>query len=325
MSQQSSPISAGVDGTDSASGVVRAGGTKEEEEETSNMMLQKMLRPRAPAQSLLPFFNNDESESESSYESNKNKNTAKVEWFTVTLDGRALRTPMGRPLALPSQDLAWAVAVEWNAVQGAIQPQQMPLMTTVCTALDQVAFQPQHYREQCLRFLQTDTVCYWADPVDNRVLHNKQQQAWNKRLHPWIVNDFCAGVVAPGQVTEGEATVLFPRRNNNKNTGSSNTLTTGLPHPPTLTTSCARWVHSLDAWHLAALHAACAEAKSLLVAAALIAGALDAQQALTAARVEEEFQIAAWGLVEGQHDYDRLNAAVQLTAAAFVADALREC
>jgi ATP synthase F1 complex assembly factor 2 len=35
-------------------------------------------------------------------------------------------------------------------------------------------------------------------------------------------------------------------------------------------------------------------------------------KAVEAARVEEEFQISSWGLVEGGHDYDRLNCSIQL-------------
>lgn len=43
-------------------------------------------------------------------------------------------------------------------------------------------------------------------------------------------------------------------------------------------------------------------------------GHLDLAQALQAARVEEEFQIDRWGLVEGGHDVDQANAKVQLAA-----------
>lgn len=34
-------------------------------------------------------------------------------------------------------------------------------------------------------------------------------------------------------------------------------------------------------------------------------------------RVEEEFQINNWGLVEGGHDVDRVNCAVNLSSASF--------
>lgn len=38
-------------------------------------------------------------------------------------------------------------------------------------------------------------------------------------------------------------------------------------------------------------------------------------EAVEASRVEEELQISIWGMVEGQHDYDRLNASIQLHSA----------
>lgn len=35
-------------------------------------------------------------------------------------------------------------------------------------------------------------------------------------------------------------------------------------------------------------------------------------------RVEEEFQIGRWGLVEGGHDLDRVNCRVNLSSASFL-------
>ena len=308
--QQSSPISAGVDGTDSASGVVRSTHNNRESRDAS----MRLLRPRAPARNLRTITQTPNKEEETAGSSGS---------FTVTLDGRSLRTPMGRPLAVPSEHVAHAIAVEWNDVRGTIQPPQMPMMTLACTAIDQVAVQPDHYRQQCLRFLQTDTVCYWTDPVEDRVLYARQQRAW-KQLHAWIENEFAPVGEAPAQVVGGmnEGT-LFPIRSSGSSSSSGTTNTTvGLPHSPPLRTACEQWVHSLDAWHLAALHSCCAEAKSFFVAAAVVTGQLDAKAAQEAARVEEEFQIDAWGLVEGQHDYDRLNAKIQLTAASLLTDCL---
>jgi ATP synthase F1 complex assembly factor 2 len=43
---------------------------------------------------------------------------------------------------------------------------------------------------------------------------------------------------------------------------------------------------------------------------------------MQAARVEEEFQIESWGVVEGQHDYDRLNCSVQMHAAVLLCNSL---
>lgn len=56
--------------------------------------------------------------------------------------------------------------------------------------------------------------------------------------------------------------------------------------------------------------------KSLLVAAALVAGRLSVAQALAAARLEEDFQMEEWGCVEAGHDLDIADAKTRITAAA---------
>ena len=92
----------------------------------------------------------------------------------------------------------------------------------------------------------------------------------------------------------------------------------GLPHPPDLLTKANDWAESLDAWHLAALASMSSQAKSFLVAWAMMtpdSPLEDLNKAVEASRVEEEFQIANWGLVEGGHDYDRLNCSIQLHSA----------
>ena len=50
-----------------------------------------------------------------------------------------------------------------------------------------------------------------------------------------------------------------------------------------------------------------------------MSSASNVQSQSEASRVEEEFQISCWGLVEGQHDYDRLNSSVQLHSASLFA------
>lgn len=127
-----SPISAGVDGTKSASGVHHIA-----QDITDNQQLKDMLSPRIPGSS----------------------ESIDVEsWYGITLDGRNLKSPMGLPLAVPSKHLAFAIAAEWDAQKKYLQPTQMPLMTLTCTALDQAAMHPNVYREQSLSYLPTDTV-----------------------------------------------------------------------------------------------------------------------------------------------------------------------
>jgi chaperone required for assembly of F1-ATPase len=118
-------------------------------------------------------------------------------------------------------------------------------------------------------------------------------------------------------------------------------VTAGLPLTAQFQEKCRVCVHTLDARHLTALHSAMSEAKSFFVVWALLDQqqqvtdqkqeqpqqttspfAKDLTKAIEAARVEEEFQISSWGLVEGQHDYDRLNCTVQLQAAVLLTDSL---
>ena len=134
-----SPISAGVDGSDSATGVNHL----PKDGENNIMSMRYILSPRTPGTTTdcAATTNNDDDD-----------------WYGVTLDGRVLKSPMGQTLALPSQHLAFAVAAEWDAQKKYLSPSQMPLMTLACTALDQVSTNPDAYQQYSLNYLPTDTV-----------------------------------------------------------------------------------------------------------------------------------------------------------------------
>jgi ATP synthase mitochondrial F1 complex assembly factor 2 len=143
-------------------------------------------------------------------------------------------------------------------------------------------------------------------------LHRRQEQAWLD-LHKFVESRFDhAPALAIGA---NEGIVMTRKRPPHK-------PNSGLPHPPTLYEKTETWTFTLDAWHLVSLHSICAQAKSFIVALALLEKdhtdspfKTDLSKAVEASRVEEEFQIAMWGLVEGGHDYDRLNCSVQLHSA----------
>lgn len=179
-----------------------------------------------------------------------------------------------------------------------------------------------------MRFLRNDTSCYWADPVEDRVLHRKQTTVW-KGLHQSLSRDMLglSDDLGPAQAFGGEEALFMSRK-------SEGNPLSGLPHPPILVERAQKFVNGLDAWNLAALYSACSESKSFFIGAALIFEATqsivgkgsnrDAKWAVTAARLEEEFNIETWGLVEGGHDYDRLNASIQMHSASFLAHAAAE-
>ena len=283
-----SGISAGVDGTQSASGVSA-------KMEMNAQILQQALIPQRP---------------NAAADQQRYDIADSTPWYTVTLDGRALKTPMGRTLAVPSSLLATALAAEWNAVERKLNPTQMPLMTLVCTVLDQVS-QPQvqqAIQNDCMNYLATDTICYFADPLQDRVLYRRQEEHWMP-IHEFLTSQLKSqpSIVYGAQ----EAMISAVQRR--------------LPHPPDLADQCRTLLSRLDAWHLQCLYSVCRESKSLLLGLAVLLDHYQGpslQQAVEAARVEEEFQISIWGMVEGGHDYDRLNCAVQIQAAVVLKDCL---
>lgn len=293
-----SPISAGVDGTQSATGITT--------DVASSDSLRAILDPHSSG------------------------GGSDTEWFNVTLDGRVLRTPLGHPLTVPSSALAMAIATEWDAQDPTIIPAQMPLTTMVCTVIDQISAQPQFYRENILRYLKNDTTCYLTDPQEDRVLYRKQMQAWEE-LHKWAQDHIGKGKYAPARAVGNDEGLIMSRARKSK-PGA------GLPHPDVLVEEAEAWVNSLDAWRLIAMQAVTVEAKSFLVGMAVVRGCdLDHRvdeaissppyieagaEAVEASRVEEEFNIEQWGLVEGGHDYDRLNCSINIHSATFLVAAL---
>ena len=299
-----SPISAGVDGTQSATGVTTSISN------TTNWASHL----------------------------NPNNSISSNNWYTVTLDNRKLRTPLGLPLSLPSLPLALAVATEWDSQKKYLQPAQMPLMTLCCTAIDQVASHPLPHQIDVMRYLRNDTSCYWSDPTEDRVLYKRQLSAWDE-LHTDVSHNVLGlpSDIIPAQAMGDGDAILLSRKSSGNNSMS------GLPHPPILVTRAEEWVRALDAWRLTALYSACSESKSFYIGAALVHDAMksrlscdteddgsnskrnekirsrDGKWAVQASRIEEEFNIECWGLVEGGHDYDRLNCSIQMHAASFLA------
>jgi chaperone required for assembly of F1-ATPase len=98
----------------------------------------------------------------------------------VRLDGRALKTPKQNELYLPTLPLARAVKAEWEAVDGAIDPAQMPLTGFANAAIDHVAPDRATFASQIAAYVENDAFCYRADAGD--ALAAKQAQIWD----PWL-------------------------------------------------------------------------------------------------------------------------------------------
>merc|ERR1711990_1204284 len=78
-----------------------------------------------------------------------------------------------------------------------------------------------------------------------------------------------------------------------------------------------QYLQSLCPWRLGALYLCTSSTKSLVISTALAAGHINSEEALKAARVEEDYQTELWGVVEGGHDWDMVSMEVVVAKTAF--------
>ena len=132
--------------------------------------------------------------------------------WAVTLDGRALQTPAKSPLELPTEAMAWAVAMEWQAQGKFLQPYTMPLMKLATTSIDQVPSIRPQMASSMLRTMHTDVVALRADAEDEPELAAKEAAAYDP-LISWLADAEGVQLNATSSlVVEQEASETLPRR-----------------------------------------------------------------------------------------------------------------
>jgi chaperone required for assembly of F1-ATPase len=184
----------------------------------------------------------------------------------VALDGRLVKSPGKRDLVVPSAALAAAVAAEWDAQQGEIRWETMPLTRLAGAAVDGSA-QREAIVHQVAHYAGTDLVCYRASHPPALVA--RQHVVWQP-LIDWAAERYGA----PLMVTRGVIPAIQPAAS-------------------LAAFAAAVAVH--DDYALTALHAATAACGSLVIALALLEGRVDAGEAFAASQLDESFQIEAWG------------------------------
>lgn len=185
----------------------------------------------------------------------------------VALDGRVMRTPGRNELVVPTEELAAAIAAEWDAQRDEVRPATMPLTRLAATAIDRTASLREQVIAETANYAGTDLVCYRADhPTE---LAARQQSVWQPLLD-WATLRYDAALV----VTSG----VIPTRQS-----------------ATSLKAFAGAVAALDNFGLTALHTLTAACGSLIIALALLEGRVDADTAFTASQLDETFQIEVWG------------------------------
>ena len=188
--------------------------------------------------------------------------------FEVRLDGRVPRSPGGRPLALPTRALADLIAGEWEAQGESIAYGAMPATRLAHTALDVVPKARAATIEGVVRYASADLLCYFADHPASLI--HRQEHSWGPLL-AWADRD-C---------------------------GLRFTRAVGIVHRPQPPETLARLgvrLDSLDDHALSGVAFASALFGSAILALALRAGRINADQAMAAARLDELFQEDRWGV-----------------------------
>jgi chaperone required for assembly of F1-ATPase len=186
--------------------------------------------------------------------------------FRVVLDGRPVKTPARRTLAAPKRALAQALAAEWDAQRGVIDPAKMPLTRLANTIIDGVTDAPSAVADEVKRYLACDLVFYRAPGPAGLVAW--QAEAWDPVL-AWVRETLGARFV----LAEGIAFVAQPAQ-------SLAAASSAIPTDP---------------WRLGAMHAVTTLTGSALIAIALARGALSVDAAWAAAHVDEDWNMKFWG------------------------------
>lgn len=203
--------------------------------------------------------------------------------FAVTLDGKDILTPAKKTLLLPTEPLAWGVALEWEKQREKMRPDTMPLMKLATTSIDQVPTIRPTMVDSMLRCVQCDLACFRT--AEEPALAAKEEATFGPLLR-WLADD--AGIAL----------------------ATSDSL--ALVHPDGAAEAVAAVLAGADDWELAALDQMTSACKSFVVSLAVARGRLGAEQAAAAARVGEIHQIEEWGEVEAGHDLDAADLAVRL-------------
>ncbi|MBS1090196.1 ATP12 chaperone protein [Gluconobacter sp. Dm-74] len=181
--------------------------------------------------------------------------------FEPRLDGRPIRLPKGRVLAVRSSALADAIAGEWGGIaeNASFTPDALPLTRIAGTMIERIAPDPQAARDMLLGLGVDDGLCYCEDGIGPVA---KQVFAWlsGYGIHP--------------SVTDG----LMP-----------------VAQPDGYLDALAQLLAAQGDLELAVLGVLAQATGSLLLALAVVGGAVSLVDAVLWANNDEKSQLATWG------------------------------
>jgi chaperone required for assembly of F1-ATPase len=186
--------------------------------------------------------------------------------FAITLDGKPVRTPSGRPLVAPHREIADAISAEWDAQQETIDPLTMPLTRLANSVIDAVVDRIEAVTDDIAKYFGSDLLFYRAGHPEALVA--REAAHWDPVVF-WAADALGAHFI----LAEG---IMHVRQ-------------------PDSAIAAARAALPTDPWSIAALHVVTTLTGSALLALALMRGVIDQDQAWAAAHVDEDWNIEKWG------------------------------
>lgn len=190
--------------------------------------------------------------------------------YAVGLDGRVPRTPGMKHVVVPSEPVATAMAGEWAAQGDFIDPEAMPMVRLVNSAVEAGEAAMPALRAEIVKYAGNDLLLYRADAPESLV--RRQEEIWD--------------------------TVLVKLA---RHFGVSFQPTIGIMHQAQPAATLAKLDEALmgeTLFPLTAMNAVMSITGSGLLALALRHGLASPEEVWVAAHVDEDHQIGLWGEVE---------------------------
>jgi chaperone required for assembly of F1-ATPase len=189
--------------------------------------------------------------------------------FSVTLDGKPIRTPSGRIVTVPVRNIADRMAAEWEAQREIIDPLTMPLTRFVNSVVEAVVDRAELVRDDVAKYLHSDLLFYRAGHPEALVA--REAAHWDPVLF-WAADELGAHFI----LAEGIVHVRQPEQ----------------------AVEAARAALPSDPWSIAALHVVTTLTGSALLALALYHRVCDPDSIWAAAHVDEDWNADTWGVDE---------------------------
>lgn len=191
--------------------------------------------------------------------------------FTVTLDGRATRTPGKLPVVVPVAAIAAVMAGEWAGQGETIDAASMPTVRLINSALESGVAAKPVFRDEIVKYAGNDLLLYRADTP--RELVAAQEASWDAALVK----------LARHFAVRFQPTIGIVHQ----------------PQPPSTLTKLAEVLRDEKSLLvLTALVSITGITGSGLLAMGLWHGLFTPDEAWAAAHVDEDYQMRLWGAVE---------------------------